>query len=183
MPLSASFGALRRKRNGTRSSKRLSQASEHRQISVKLNLLQPTNAKRGQAVLVLEPTELALHGGAARVQITEPLGGARNERVLAVGLAPAGSTSAPSTTSPSPSTPWSWWNASAGCWNGSSAASERSCGARRSRSCTRSATTNSGGSLTSFGLPRKHVGSSGVRVLPDWSALLRWGGRSIRRHS
>ena len=53
-------------------------------------------------------------------------------------IAPAGSTSAPSTTSSSPSTPRSWPNASAGCWNGSSAASGTSCGARTSRSCARS---------------------------------------------
>jgi CheY-like chemotaxis protein len=49
----------------------------------------------------------------------------------------AGSTSAPSTTSPSPSTPRSWPHASAGCSNGSSAASGTSCGATRSPTCAR----------------------------------------------
>jgi DNA-binding response OmpR family regulator len=47
-----------------------------------------------------------------------------------------------------PFSPWSWPHVSAGCWNGSSAANATSCGARRSRSCTRSGTPASRGTST-----------------------------------
>ena len=66
--------ALRSKRNGSRSVERLRQSCQHRQISVQLDARESANAERREAVLVLQPSELALDGSALVVQVTEPLG-------------------------------------------------------------------------------------------------------------
>jgi hypothetical protein len=57
---------------------------------VKLNPRQPTNAQRGQAVLMLEPSELPLHSSAATVEITPPLRLTRDQRIAPIGFEPDG---------------------------------------------------------------------------------------------
>jgi hypothetical protein len=57
---------------------------------VKRDLGKPANAERGQSKFVLQAAELSFHGGAATVEIAEPLGVAWDERVAAVGLHPCG---------------------------------------------------------------------------------------------
>jgi hypothetical protein len=53
---------------------------------VKLNLGEAANTERAEAVFVLQASELALDGGAATVEIAEPLALARDQRVkLSVG--------------------------------------------------------------------------------------------------
>jgi hypothetical protein len=54
---------LRSKRNGSRSQERLPEPSEHRQIGVERDALNAANAERGEAVVVLQASELALAGG------------------------------------------------------------------------------------------------------------------------
>ncbi|MEO8290831.1 MAG: hypothetical protein ABI649_07530 [Gaiellaceae bacterium] len=57
---------------------------------MKRDLLQATDAERGQSKLVLQAAELSLHGGAASVEVAEALGVAGDERVSAVSLHPHG---------------------------------------------------------------------------------------------
>jgi hypothetical protein len=64
---------LRREWNGSRSGERQAETSKHHEIRVERDPLQATDAKRGKAVLVLEPSELALDGNAIPVEVAEPL--------------------------------------------------------------------------------------------------------------
>jgi hypothetical protein len=57
---------------------------------VKGDLRKPANAKRGQSELMFQAAELSFHGGAAVVEVAEPLGVAGDEWVTAVGLHPRG---------------------------------------------------------------------------------------------
>ncbi len=66
---------LRGERNGSRSAECLRESREHHEVGVESHSLNATNAKRGEAVVVLQPAELALHGGAATVEAL-PLVGA-----------------------------------------------------------------------------------------------------------
>jgi hypothetical protein len=43
----------------------VTEAGQHHKISVESNALKAANTKRRKPVLILEPTELALHGAAA----------------------------------------------------------------------------------------------------------------------
>jgi hypothetical protein len=52
---------LRRERESPRPSKRLTEPSEHHKVGVKLDTLQTANAQRGQSVLMLQASELALN--------------------------------------------------------------------------------------------------------------------------
>jgi len=70
--------SLRRERNGPRTTERLRESREHRQVGVKRDLLQSPDAKWGEAVVVLQPPKLALDSSAAPVQILEPLSVARD---------------------------------------------------------------------------------------------------------
>lgn len=51
----------------------LRKAREHREVGVQFDASESTDAERCEAVLVLEPSELALHGGAAPVESPELL--------------------------------------------------------------------------------------------------------------
>ena len=51
---------LRGERNGSRSGERGGESGEHDEVGVKRDPLQAANAKRGEAVLVLQPPELSL---------------------------------------------------------------------------------------------------------------------------
>ena len=64
------------------------EASEHDEVGVERDLRQPANAKRGEAVVVLQAAELTLDGRAAPVEVAEPAGLARDERVKTGSLAP-----------------------------------------------------------------------------------------------
>jgi hypothetical protein len=57
--------------NGSRSTERQRQSSEHHKVGVKLYALQPTHAKRREAVVVFESSELALNGYAVLVEGAE----------------------------------------------------------------------------------------------------------------
>src|SRR5215211_2578303 len=70
---------LRRERNGSDSGESLSESREHYEIGVEPHAPKPACAEGRQAVLVLEPPELALHGGAATVEPL-PLVGAVRDR-------------------------------------------------------------------------------------------------------
>jgi hypothetical protein len=52
---------------------RLSEPGENRQVGVKLDALKPANAERRKPLVMLQPRELALHGGAAPVEVAPPL--------------------------------------------------------------------------------------------------------------
>ena len=82
--------ALCGERNGSRSGKREAKPSEHRQVSVERDPLAATEAKRRQAVLVVQAPELALDGCAASVEVAPALRLARNERVPTVSFHPPG---------------------------------------------------------------------------------------------
>lgn len=81
---------LRRKRYGSRSGERLAEPGEHDEVGVQDDALQATYTQRGEAVVVLQPAELALNSGAAPVEVAPPLRLARNERIAAAGLHPHG---------------------------------------------------------------------------------------------
>ena len=59
---------LRGERNGSRSTKRLRQPREHHKVGVKRDTLQTAHAERRKSVLVLQASELALHGGTDTVK-------------------------------------------------------------------------------------------------------------------
>jgi hypothetical protein len=67
-------------RNGSRSGKCLRESGEHHEVSVEGHPLQATDAERGESVIVLQASELALDGNAAPVQIAEPLSVASDAR-------------------------------------------------------------------------------------------------------
>ena len=79
-------GALRREWYCARPDQRLREAGQHGEVGVKRDLRQAANAERRQAVLVLEPAELAFNRGAARVEVAEAASLARDQRVAALGL-------------------------------------------------------------------------------------------------
>ena len=60
---------LRSERSGARSTERLAEPCEHRQVSVKRDSLASANTKRGEAVAALEVSEEAFHGLAASVEV------------------------------------------------------------------------------------------------------------------
>ncbi len=62
-------GALRHQRYGPCSTERLREPGEHDEVGVKLDALQASDAERGEAVVVLQASELALDGGAAAVEV------------------------------------------------------------------------------------------------------------------
>jgi hypothetical protein len=51
----------------------LRQPSQHHKISVECHALKPSNSKRCKAVVMLEPPELALDGGAATIEVAPAL--------------------------------------------------------------------------------------------------------------
>ena len=57
---------------------------------MKGDLRQPANAERLQAVLILEPAELALDGGTSGVQVAEASSLARDQRVAPMVFDPDG---------------------------------------------------------------------------------------------
>ncbi len=59
---------LRREWKGACPSKCLREACEHRQVGVKLDAGEATDAEWAEAVVVLQASELALHGGSATLQ-------------------------------------------------------------------------------------------------------------------
>jgi hypothetical protein len=87
---------LRRERHDPCSRERLREASQHRQISMKLNPSQPANAERGQSEPMLQHPELSFNGRASPVQVAPSLGVARDERLHARSLDPPGLGSASS---------------------------------------------------------------------------------------
>ena len=66
-------GTLRGERYGTSAAERGGEPGEDAEVGVKLDAGQATDAERGERELMLEPSELALHGHAAVVQAL-PLG-------------------------------------------------------------------------------------------------------------
>ncbi len=60
--------SLRREWNGLRAVERLREPREHHEVGVKSDALDAANAQRCEAVVVLEPSEFALHGGASTVE-------------------------------------------------------------------------------------------------------------------
>jgi len=62
---------------------------------VQRNLIQAANAEREQRPLILEPTELALDGGAALVELPPAGRLARDQRMQTVSLAPSPDHAAP----------------------------------------------------------------------------------------
>jgi hypothetical protein len=64
----------------SRPMERLAQAGEHRQIGVKLDALQATDAERRESVVVLQTSKLPLNSDAAKVKLTEAPRPTRNER-------------------------------------------------------------------------------------------------------
>ena len=72
--------ALRRERNGPRSRKRRPESGKHREVGVERYPFQPANAKRGEAVPMLQVSERALDSATARIEVAEPLSVARDAR-------------------------------------------------------------------------------------------------------
>ncbi len=62
---------LRRELNLSRPTERLREPRQHHEVGVKLNTLKPTDAERGEAVLVLEFTEAPLDSTATPVQLAD----------------------------------------------------------------------------------------------------------------
>ena len=81
---------LRGERNGSRSGESLRQPVEHGEVGVKLDASQATDAKRAEAVLVLQPSELALDRRPGAVQLPPPFRLAGNERTQTGSLDPDG---------------------------------------------------------------------------------------------
>jgi hypothetical protein len=68
----------RRERNGSRSTERLCEPRQHREVGVKLHALQSANAERQQSVVVLQVAKRTLNSGASAVEVAEPLAVARD---------------------------------------------------------------------------------------------------------
>jgi hypothetical protein len=64
----------------SRSTESLGEPGEHRQVGVKLNPGEATNAERGKAVAVLQISEAPLNGDTAPIKALEPLGVAGDAR-------------------------------------------------------------------------------------------------------
>ena len=67
--LDALDGALRGERYGSRSTERAGELGEDRQVGVKPNPIQTTDAERQQRPLMLEAAELPLDGAARAVEL------------------------------------------------------------------------------------------------------------------
>ena len=91
-------GFLSRERYGSRPYEGAGELREDRQVRVKPDSLDASRSQREQRPLVLEPTELALDGGAALVELASARCLARHERVQAVGLNPPGRAQPPELT-------------------------------------------------------------------------------------
>jgi hypothetical protein len=78
--------SLRGERHNTRSRERLTEPREDRQAGVERYPRDSPHAEGREAVVVLQPPELALEGRASPVEAPEPLGRAGNERVATVRL-------------------------------------------------------------------------------------------------
>jgi hypothetical protein len=74
---------LRSKRYGSGSTERLRKTGQHREIGVKLDTLQPANAKRQKPVVVFEPSEFAFYGSTVAVEGAEAVALTRDVRMLA----------------------------------------------------------------------------------------------------
>jgi len=81
---------LGRERNCSRSGERLTQHRQHAQVGVERDPFQSAHSQRRKAVVVLQASEGALHGGAATVKLTPTLRLSRDERMQAASLAPDG---------------------------------------------------------------------------------------------
>lgn len=66
--------------NGPCSTERLPETGKHHEVGVERNALKPTRPKWGEAVVVLQAAELALHRGTSPVQVTESLRLSRDRR-------------------------------------------------------------------------------------------------------
>ena len=75
-------------RVGSRLPERAAKLGEDRQVGVKPDSLKAAYAQREQRPFVLEPSELALDGSTAAVQVARPLRVARDQGVQPVGLDP-----------------------------------------------------------------------------------------------
>ena len=73
---------LRRERNGSCLRERLRQPRQHHKVSVKRDPLKPTDAKRCQAVFVLERTELTLDRGTTPLERAPTLRAVRDQRCI-----------------------------------------------------------------------------------------------------
>jgi hypothetical protein len=61
-----------RYRFGPRTIERERQAGEHHKVGVERNALLPSHSQGGEAVVMLQPSELALNRGAATVEASRP---------------------------------------------------------------------------------------------------------------
>lgn len=76
-PFLADYQARLSREGNPRPVEREAEASEHHEVGVQSNTGQSANAERREAVVVLEPTEFALDGRTASVEVAEPLSVAR----------------------------------------------------------------------------------------------------------
>jgi hypothetical protein len=74
---------------GSRSREGAGERGKNRQVSVKRDAIQSANAERQQRPLILEPSELALDCGAARVQLSPSGSLARNQGMQPIGRHPS----------------------------------------------------------------------------------------------
>jgi hypothetical protein len=74
------MNGLRDERYSVCSYECLGETSEHRQVGVELHAGEATDAERGESVIDLQACELALNGGAATVEVAEPLRVTRDAR-------------------------------------------------------------------------------------------------------
>jgi len=72
-PFLADYQARLSREGNPRPVEREAEASEHHEVGVQSNTGQSANAERREAVVVLEPTEFALDGRTASVEVAEPL--------------------------------------------------------------------------------------------------------------
>lgn len=79
---------LSRERYCSRTGERGREPGEHGEVGVERDLREPTDAKQGEGVLVLQAAKLALNGGASSVEVAPPFRLTRDERVEPVGLDP-----------------------------------------------------------------------------------------------
>lgn len=71
---------LRRHRQFPRPQERLPETPEHRQIGMKRDPFQATDAKRSEAIVQLQVTKRPLYGSAATVKVPEALAVAKDAR-------------------------------------------------------------------------------------------------------
>lgn len=75
------MSGLRGERCGSRSGESLRQTREHHEVGVEHDPLQASDAKRSQAVLVLEPPELALDRTAPTIEVAPARSVTRDRKV------------------------------------------------------------------------------------------------------